>query len=262
MSDPASPSPVLSVRGFAKNYGDFVAVRELSLDLHPGEILALVGPNGAGKTTSLRAICGILTPTTGQITVAGHNLRTDPIAAKAALAYVPDDPKLFDSLTVMEHLEFFAASYRVPDWKPAAQQLLELFELVPKKDALTMELSRGMRQKVAIACAYLHNPSLILLDEPLTGLDPSGIRTMKESIAARARQGAAVILSSHLLTLVEDLCTSVLIMTQGSVRFSGTIPQARTRFASGSTEASLEEVFFSATSTQHAPEQGNTGSAP
>lgn len=240
--------PALSVKNFSKTYNDFVAVRSLSLDLEPGEILALVGPNGAGKTTTLRAICGILAPTAGHIEVAGHSLRADPIAAKAALAYVPDDPKLFDSLTVMEHLEFFAATYRVSDWKPRAQQLLELFELVPKKDALAMELSRGMRQKVAIACAYLHDPALILLDEPLTGLDPSGIRTMKESIAHRARQGAAVILSSHLLTLVEDLCTSVLIMTQGVVRYSGSIAQARTQFAGSSAGASLEEVFFTVTS--------------
>jgi ABC-2 type transport system ATP-binding protein len=242
-----TPPPVLAVRHFSKAYGDFAAVGDLSLELFGGDILALVGPNGAGKTTTMRAISGILTPTGGVITIDGHDLQSDPVGAKAALAYVPDDPRLFDTLTVWEHLQFIAGAYRVERWKPQAEALLDLFELTPKRNALAMELSRGMRQKTAIACAYLHAPRLILLDEPLTGLDPAGIRSMKESIRRRAAEGAAVILSSHLLSLVEDLCTRVLIMAKGSMRFAGTIEDARHRFAGGATDASLEDVFFSAT---------------
>jgi ABC-2 type transport system ATP-binding protein len=251
-------SPTLVVRQFTKAYGDFVAVRDLSVELFPGDVLALVGPNGAGKTTTMRAVCGVLAPTDGVIMIAGHDLKTDPIAAKTSLAYVPDDPRLFDTMTVWEHLEFIAAAYRVKEWKPKAEELLTLFELTPKRSALALELSRGMRQKVAIACAQLHSPALYLLDEPLTGLDPVGIRTMKESIRTRANAGAAVVLSSHLLTLVEDLCTRVLIMTKGTMRFSGTIAAAREQYATGA-DASLEDVFFSA--TQDGPDTADAGDA-
>ena len=147
----------------------------------------------------------------------------------------------------MQHAKELLQKEKDPEMRELAKQELE--ELEPKRDALAMELSRGMRQKVAIACAYLHEPPLIILDEPLTGLDPSGIRTMKESIAERAKAGAAVVLSSHLLTLVEDLCTRVLIMVEGEVRFTGTITEARERFAAGEARASLEDIFFSATRT-------------
>jgi len=246
-------SCALAVTNLKKVYGDFLAVNGLTLSVYPGQILALVGPNGAGKTTTMRAICGILSPTEGSIVVGGHELATDPVAAKAMLAYVPDDPKLFDAMTIWEHMEFIAGAYNVVDWQPRAEQLLEMFELTSKRKALAMELSRGMRQKVAIACAYLHNPPLILLDEPLTGLDPIGIRTMKDSIAARARAGAAVVLSSHLLSLVEDICTGVLIMAKGELRFSGTIAEARETYTAGNASASLEEVFFRATEDPKAP---------
>ncbi len=250
--------PILSVNRLQKSYDGFVAVRQLSFELVPGDILAMVGPNGAGKTTTMRAICGILTPTSGSIVVGGHDLRTDPIAAKSAQAYVPDDPKLFDNLTVWEHLSYIAATYRVRDWKDRAERLIEMFELTSKRQALAMELSRGMRQKVAIACAYLHDPRLIMLDEPLTGLDPMGIRVMKQTIRDRAGAGAAVIVSSHLLSLVEDLATRVLIMTTGEKRFDGTIAEARATFAAGKDDASLEEVFFSATAATAAPDSSAT----
>lgn len=208
--------------------------------------MGFVGPNGAGKTTTMRCVCGILSPTRGQIYIAGRGLHDDPIGAKTALAYVPDDPKLFDTLTVWEHLEFTAATYRVPDWRAKAEALLARFELTDKRHALTLELSRGMRQKLAIACAYLHDPALILLDEPLTGLDPLGIRVMKESIRERAAAGAALLVSSHLLALVEDLVTHVLIMVRGEQRFVGTVAEARAAFSTHA-GAALEDVFFSAT---------------
>jgi ABC-2 type transport system ATP-binding protein len=172
---------------------------------------------------------------------------TDPIAAKGLLAYVPDDPKLFDALTVWEHLEFIAAAYRVTDFRDEAGALLEQFELSPQRDTLAQELSRGMRQKVAICCAYLHNPGAILFDEPLTGLDPRGIRTMKESVKQRAAGGAAVIVSSHLLALVQDLCTHLLILHRGRRLFFGRLEDAKAAFDIASGDVSLEEVFFRAT---------------
>jgi ABC-2 type transport system ATP-binding protein len=175
-------------------------------------VMGLVGPNGAGKTTTMRSLAGIIRPTRGRLSIAGHDVVNDSIAAKRALAYVPDDPKLFDALTVWEHLEFIASAYRVSNFIPKGEALLEQFELVEKRGELTQTLSRGMRQKVAICCAYLHDPEAILFDEPLTGLDPYAIRTLKASIADRAAAGAAVVVSSHLLVLVEDLCTHLVLM--------------------------------------------------
>lgn len=247
-------SALIQVGDFHKTYRETVAVSGLSFQVGPGTILGLVGPNGAGKTTTLRAIAGIIPPTRGRLSVAGHDVVADPISAKREMAYVPDDPKLFESLTVWEHLEFVAAAYRVADYEPKAEELLELFELGEKRDTLAQELSRGMRQKVAIACAYLHDPRVVLFDEPLTGLDPRGIRTMKDSIRERVGRGAAVVISSHLLALVEDVCAELLILDRGRSLFFGRIDQARVAFSGMDADASLEEVFFRA--TESPPESG------
>ncbi len=256
-------TPVLQVHALTKSYGDTLAVRSLDFALDPGDVVGLVGPNGAGKTTTMRSIAGIIPPTSGGITIDGVDLAADPAAAKRRIAYVPDDPKLFDALTVMEHLRFIAAAYRIPkaEFSPAAESLLARFELTEKKNALASELSRGMRQKVAICCAYLHNPAVVLLDEPMTGLDPRGIRTMKDSIRQRAAAGAAFLVSSHLLALVEDLCTKLLILHRARRLFFGAMTEARAAYASldaangqsPAADASLEEVFFKAIETPDAP---------
>lgn len=233
------------VDDYHKVYGEFVAVAGISFKVEPGEILGLVGPNGAGKTTTLRALAGILVPTRGQLSIDGHDLAGDAVAAKSALAYVPDDPRLFDALTVWEHFRFVASAYRLTNgWKDRAEKLLVQFELTEKRNGLTSELSRGMRQKVAIACGYLHDPKAILLDEPLTGLDPRGIRTMKESIRERAAAGAAVMVSSHLLSLVEDMCTSVLMLNRGRTVFHGSLELLRNRIDEEGRRETLEDMFF------------------
>ena len=160
---------------------------------------------------------------------------------------MPDDPKLFDLLTVWEHLQFIAAAYRVENLTEVAEPLLSRFELSEKRHALAQSLSRGMRQKVAICCAYLHDPSVVLLDEPMTGLDPRGIRTLKQSITERAARGKAVVISSHLLSLIDGLCTHLLIVNRGKALFMGTVDEARKRHAALRADASLEEIFFEAT---------------
>jgi len=232
------------VEDYHKTYGDFVAVAHLSFSVFPGEILALVGPNGAGKTTTLRALAGILAPTQGRLLIAGHDIVRDPVAAKSVLAYVPDEPQLFDRLTIWEHFCFMAAAYRLDGWQPRAEYLLHRLELVEKRDALASELSRGMRQKVAIACASLHNPRAILLDEPLTGLDPRGIRTMKDLIREQADSGSALIVSSHLLSLFEDLCTHVLILHRGQLIRFGRLTDLRGELNRNGRQETLEELFF------------------
>lgn len=238
---------MILVQGFHKAYRDTVAVSDLSFEVCGGQILGLLGPNGAGKTTTLRAMAGIIPPTRGQISVAGHDVVRDPVAAKRELAYVPDDPKLFDTLTVWEHFEFIASVYRVPDLPARATQLLEQFDLTAKRNTIAAELSRGMRQKVAICCAYLHQPKAMLFDEPLTGLDPHAIRTLRHSVIDHARSGGAVVMSSHLLSLVQDLCTHLLILNHGQCQFNGTVEDARAAFADAPGDKSLEGVFFRAT---------------
>jgi ABC-2 type transport system ATP-binding protein len=214
---------VIDVHELTKLYGTFTAVDRLSFQVAPGEILGLVGPNGAGKTTTLRCLSGIINPTGGSIRVAGFDLATDPQHAKARLAFIPDEPQLFDYLTVEEHLTFVGRLYSVGDAPSRILPLLTELELDAKRQSLPAELSRGMRQKLAIACGLLHDPSVLLLDEPLTGLDPAGIRKMKMTIAARARLGAAVLLSSHLLHLVEELCTKLLVIQNGKLVALGSI---------------------------------------
>jgi ABC-2 type transport system ATP-binding protein len=234
---------VIEVDGLQKLYGNFPAVQGLSFQVGPGEVLGLVGPNGAGKTTTIRSIAGIIIPTAGRIRIAGHDLTTDPVAAKSALAFIPDEPHLFEYLTVEEHLRFIARLYQLGDIGDRIPGLLQELELADKRGALPGELSRGMKQKLAIACGLLHQPQALLLDEPLTGLDPVGIRRMKTTIMRRAAAGAAVILSSHLLHLVEEICTRVLIMQRGVVVAFGTIAEiidARPDLQS----RNLEDVFL------------------
>ncbi|MBS0631849.1 MAG: ABC transporter ATP-binding protein [Verrucomicrobia bacterium] len=238
---------MIEVQGLAKNYGSFAAVQDLSFTVRPGEVLGLVGPNGAGKTTTLRCVAGIIPASAGTVRLAGHDLRTDPVAAKRALAFFPDEPRLFDYLTVRQHLAFVARLYNVADHEALAQPLLEELEIADKADQLPGELSRGMKQKLAIACGLIHSPSVMFFDEPLTGLDPLGIRRMKDSILQRARAGAAIVLSSHLLHLLEEVCSHVLILKKGRLIAGGTIPDVAAQFSNGEPGVNLEDIFIRAT---------------
>lgn len=242
-----SPGPMIDVSGFSKSYNGVNAVDALTFRVASGEILGMVGPNGAGKTTTLRALCGILPPTSGRLSIGGHDIERDPIPAKMKLAYLPDEPKLFDSLTVWEHLQFTASVYKVQDWQPRAEALIEKFQLSDHRAKLAEELSRGLRQRTAIVCAYLHDPTVICFDEPMVGLDPHGIRTLKESMRQEAARGAAVVLSSHMLTLVEDICSQLLILHKGRAVFYGSLKEAKERAASNGGAGSLEDFFFSMT---------------
>jgi ABC-2 type transport system ATP-binding protein len=215
--------------------------------------MGLVGPNGAGKTTTLRAMAGILTPTRGRIVIDGHDMQTQPVEAKRQLAYVPDDPRLFENLTIWEHFRFIAGAYDLSNWQEEAERLLATFDLTEKRNAFCSDLSRGMRQKVAICCGYLHHPRAIILDEPLTGLDPYGIRAAKESIRHHAAAGASIILSSHLLSLVEDLCTTVLILHRGRQVIRGSLAELRQQISEGGRQETLEDLFFRLTESPAPP---------
>lgn len=238
---------MIEVDDFHKSFSDHVAVQGVAFRVQPGQLLAIIGPNGAGKTTTMRAIAGIIPASRGRLSVAGFDVEAEPIAAKSRLAFVPDDAPLFNDLTVEEHLSFYVSVYNVRDARSKALGLLEEFELSAKRRTPAANLSRGMRQKLAICCAYLHDPQAILFDEPLTGLDPQGIRVFKRSLQERAAQNAAVMISSHLLAMVEDLCTHVLILDRGVQRFFGPIDELRTSFEHVDARASLEDIFFAAT---------------
>jgi ABC-2 type transport system ATP-binding protein len=239
---------LISVTNLAKLYGDLRAVKSLTFSVGPGEVLGLVGPNGAGKTTTLRTLCGIIAPSSGTVEIAGHDIVKDPVAAKRALAFIPDEPHLFDYLTVEEHLRFVARLYGVADADNRIPTLLAELELSDKHGSLPGELSRGMRQKLAIACGLIHDPAALILDEPLTGLDPGGMRRMRATIAARAAAGTAVILSSHLLHLVEELCTKLLVVRTGECVAYGRLDEivaTRPELAGHS----LEDIFLALTNT-------------
>ena len=238
---------MIEVSGLTKRYGSFTAVRDLSFIVRPGEVLGLVGPNGAGKTTTLRCLTGIIPASAGGVRIAGHDIATDPIAAKRALAFFPDEPRLFDYLTVRQHLAFVARIYEVRDYAALADTLLDELELADKAHQLPGALSRGMKQKLAIACGLLHAPTVMFFDEPLTGLDPLGIRRMKDSILKRAQAGATIILSSHLLHLLEEVCSHVLILKRGEKIADGTLLEVAERFSQGESNVSLEDVFIRAT---------------
>jgi len=245
-------APVIEVEAFGKSYGEFAAVRELSFAVQPGEIVGLVGANGAGKTTTLRAIAGILRPSAGRIRIRGHDIEEEPVAAKRQFAYVPDTIHPYDLLTVTEHLHFVALAYGIRSAERKYAALLAELELADKKDEIASNLSRGMLQKLSLACAFLREPGVIILDEPLTGLDPRGIRNIKESIRRRAAGGMAFLLSSHLLVLVEALCDQVLILHRGQKMTFGSLEEIRS-VATLHSAASLEDVFFAVTEKTPGP---------
>ncbi len=246
----------IAVDALTRVYGSLAAVAGLSFDVGPGEIVGLIGPNGAGKTTTLRTLAGILRPTSGRVSVDGHDMAHAPLEAKSRLAFMPDEPHLFEYLTVQEHLRLVARLYTVPDFERRARDLIDELELGGKEGALPGELSRGMRQKVVIACGLVRDATALLFDEPLTGLDPIGIRRMRDTITRRAQGGAAILISSHLLHLVEEVCTRVIIMDRGRKVADGTVEELAARTDLAAAGSNLEEIFLSVTG--HTPRRGGS----
>ncbi len=243
----------ITVEGLGRTYGSVTAVSDLSFAVAPGEIVGLIGPNGAGKTTTLRCLAGILRPSSGRVVLAGIDTALAPLDARRQLAFMPDEPHLFEYLTVEEHLRLVARIYGVTDIDARSAALLDELELVGRERRLPAELSRGMRQKVVIACGLVRTPPVLLFDEPLTGLDPIGIRRMRDTIVRRAREGAAVLLSSHMLPLVQEVCTRVVIMHQGRKIADGTVEELAARADLAKAGSSLEQIFLRATGHDPAP---------
>lgn len=229
---------MLSVRGVTKKYGKLIANEDVSFEINPGEISVLLGPNGAGKSTIIKCIAGLL-KFNGKIFINGNENKSIP--AKRDLGYIPEIPALYDMLTVWEHLEFIGRAYSLDNWREKAEELLERFELSDKKKKLGTELSKGMQQKVSICCGLLPNPKVILLDEPLVGLDPHAIKELKNLIIEKKAEGSAILISTHMLDSVEEFWDSTNIMMNGK------IAARRTRKAVEGSGEDLEELFFKIT---------------
>ncbi len=246
-----APPRALSLRGLTKAFGDKRAVDALDLDVRAGELYALLGPNGAGKTTTLRMVAGLLQPDAGAITVFGVDARAKPKDAKRITAWLPDEPMLYDKLTAWEYLEFVAGLWGVPPKvaKARAQELLELLDLWDHRNDRCEGFSRGMKQKAALAAALIHEPKLLMLDEPLTGLDAAIARQVKDLLQTRVRAGAAIILTTHILDVAERMAHRIGIIRGGKLVAEGTLEELQARSTSGRT---LEDVFLQLTADQPA----------
>ena len=229
---------MLNVRGVTKKYGKLVANDMVSFEINAGEISVLLGPNGAGKSTIIKAIAGLL-KFNGTITIDGNENKS--LQAKRDLGYIPEMPALYDMLTVWEHMEFIARAYSLKDWKEKAEELLRRFELEDKKKKLGNELSKGMQQKVSICCGLLTNPKIILFDEPLVGLDPHAIKELRNLIIEKKKEGAAILISTHMLDSVDEFWDSTNIMINGK------IAATRTRKEIEGSGETLEALFFKIT---------------
>lgn len=228
---------MIEVQNLSKRYGKFLANDNISLAVAPGELTVLLGPNGAGKSTLIKSVCGLLR-FEGSVAIGGYDNRS--LEAKRLLGYVPEMPVLYPMLTVYEHLEFIAKAYRLQGWQPYADELLRRFELDDKAGKLGKELSKGMQQKVSVCCALLPKPQAVILDEPLVGLDPHGIRELKTMITDLKQGGCALLISTHMIESMEDDWDTTCIMKGGRVAAvcrRGEMPAGQ----------SLEDVYFSIT---------------
>lgn len=235
---------MLSVRNVTKKYGKLVANENVSFDISPKEISILVGPNGAGKSTLIKSIAGLL-KFQGEILINGNENKS--LAAKRDLGYIPEIPALYDMLTIWEHMEFIARAYSLQNWKERAEGLLARFELDDKKKKLGNELSKGMQQKVSICCGLLPQPKVILFDEPLVGLDPHAIKELKALFIELRDEGAAILISTHMLDSVSEFWDSTNIMMNGK------IVARRTRKDIEGSGEDLEALFFAITEGEKAP---------
>ena len=245
---------MIRLESVSKRYGRFTAVHPLDLHVRPGELFGFLGPNGAGKTTTIRMLVGVLRPTAGRVVVTGHDMETDPIAAKSRIGYIPDRPFVYDKLTGAEFLRFTAALFGHDgrDAERRIDELLELFELTRWKDELTESYSHGMRQKLIISSAFVHRPDVIVVDEPTVGLDPKSARLLKTLFRAFVDKGGTILMSTHSLDIVDGFCDRIGIIARGEMAALGTLDDLRGQAASDGAE--LEDLFLRLTGAHVEPD--------
>ncbi|HVF39690.1 MAG TPA: ABC transporter ATP-binding protein [Gemmatimonadaceae bacterium] len=238
---------MIQLKGLTKRYGNFTAVDALDLTVPKGELFGFLGPNGAGKTTTLRMIAGILRPTAGTVHIGGVDVSTDPMKAKAMLGFIPDRPFIYEKLTGAEFLQFVAGLYSQngKEIEHRGHELLTLFDLDQWRDELVESYSHGMRQKLIIASAFIHKPDVIVVDEPMVGLDPKAARILKDLFREYTRRGHTIMMSTHTLEVAETMCDRIGIFQGGKIRALGTMAELRAGSESG--EEGLEEIFLKLT---------------
>ena len=238
---------MIAIHDLVKQYGAFTAVDGISLDVKPGEIHGFLGPNGAGKTTTLCLIAGLLKPTSGRIVVNGHDLATEPEAAKGSLGFIPDRPFIYEKLTAGEFLRFHAGLYGMngDGVRERVHEMLELFELGGWEDELVESFSHGMKQRLVMSAAFLHRPQSVVVDEPMVGLDPRGARLIKDVFRRMSARGVAILMSTHTLEVAQEMCDRISIILKGRIIASGTVAELRTQ--SGGGDGQLTEVFLKLT---------------
>ncbi|HNV74488.1 MAG: ABC transporter ATP-binding protein [Gemmatimonadetes bacterium] len=235
---------MIELTGLTKKYGAFTAVDAIDLFVPKGELFGFLGPNGAGKTTTLRMIAGILRPTAGMVRIAGLDLNANPMAAKAKLGFIPDRPFIYEKLTGMEFLRFVAGLYREDGAavEHRARELLALFDLEDWRDELVESYSHGMRQKLIISSAFVHRPDVIVVDEPMVGLDPKAAKILKDLFREYTRRGHTIMMSTHTLEVAQTMCDRIGIIQKGTIRACGTMEELRRDAARG--DEGLEEIFL------------------
>lgn len=242
---------MIRIKNLSKKFGKFLALKNLNLEIKREELFGFLGPNGAGKTTTIRILAGLSRPTEGRVFIAGHDIIQEPLKAKQIIGYVSDHPYLYEKLTCREFLFFISGLYGV-DKKTAQRgmdEYLEAFELTPWKDALIEDLSHGMRKKLVISAALLHNPKVIIIDEPLVGLDPKSARLLKDKCQAMVKGGKTIFMSTHSLEVAQEMCTRIGIIDKGEVIATGTIQELQK--ISGAKREKLEEIFLALTGEKY-----------
>lgn len=239
-----SISPALSVYQLSKQYGKFTALDNVSITVQPGEIVGLLGPNGAGKSTLMKCIAGLLRPSEGMVHIGDAPARSSE--ANAMLGYIPEVPTVYDLLTPWEHMQFTAMAFGLQDWQAEAESILERFDLDTKRNSLAGELSKGMRQKILIACALLHHPRLYLFDEPTVGLDPQAQRELTDEMRRLRASGAALLVSTHILAQIERIADRAVILNHGTIVAAGTLEELRATY-NLPVDSALEDVFMQVT---------------
>lgn len=240
---------VASLKGVTKRYGEFTALSDLSLDIRPGEVFGLLGPNGAGKTTTVKLLCGLIAADAGKIEVAGHDVLAEPLEARRGIGFVPDGAPLYPNLSARQHLTLVGRLHGMETERvqSESERLLAALDLGERGDEPIGNFSRGMRQKAALACALLHRPKLLILDEPLSGLDAPTTAVIKEVLAGWAKRGASVLYTSHLLDVVERVCDRMAILAAGKLVALGSMEELRTQAGQDGT---LEQVFGTLADTE------------
>jgi len=237
----------LKVKGLSKSFGSFKAVKNINLEINKGELFCFLGPNGAGKTTTIKMMTGLLEPQSGQIEIAGVDIWTSPVHAKQKMAYIPDQPILYPKLSGREFLRFIGSVYQIEQtvFEERMEKYLSLFQLSDRADELIESYSHGMKQKINLCSAFIHQPEVLFLDEPTVGLDPKAAKTLKDLLQSLCRQGMTVFMTTHILEIAEQMCDRVGIIKDGEIIAIGTMDELRQQ--EGKEQSSLEDIFLELT---------------